>query len=105
GDPCMSPSTETTSVGRGLERWRRWLLLQGNDGYRRDGWRLLAADMRGWLGARTLLAVVVLALSGAWFAMNAVTTPREAHGLMTRLFGVGALLAGAGLFASDQRQG
>ena len=100
-----NPSDAVTNTGRGLERLRRRIALIGNDAYRRDGWRLLLADMRGWLGVRTLLAVVVLAISGAWLAYHSVTTPREAHQLLARLFGFGALLAGAGLFASDQRQG
>src|SRR5690606_3290128 len=100
-----NPSDAVTNTGRGLERLRRRIALIGNDAYRRDGWRLLLADMRGWLCVRTLLAAVVLAISGAWLAYHSVTTPREAHQLLARLFGFGALLAGAGLFASDQRQG
>ncbi len=95
----------STGTGRGLQRLGRWIALLGDDAYRRDGWRLLLADLRGWLGARTLLAVALLAASGAWLAANTITTPREAHELLARLFGIGAMLAGAGLFATDQRQG
>lgn len=74
-------------------------------GYRRDFWKLVITEIRAVLGLRLWPVLLVAGAAAWWLAMHPPATAGEAYTLLHRGFGALAILLGAPIFASEQRQG
>lgn len=100
-----TPSSEDTTIAVRLRRVRARLALWRDDGFRRDGYRLLWAGLKGLAGMRLVVALGLLAATGAWIVQRQVDSPASGCEVLIRLFGLATLLASASIYAADQRQG
>lgn len=94
-----------TGLGWAIRRAVAALALWREADYRRDAYRMFFLGLRGLVGLRAGVALLLLAAAGGFLLRFGVTTPREGYELLARLFGLAALLASGTIYASDQRQG
>lgn len=96
-------------VVSGVAEWTRrqkdLALLWLDADYRRDFYRLVGLGLRGLMGVRLSVALLLLAAAGVYLFATEVQTAREAVHMLVRLFGGATLLAAAPIYAEDQRQG
>jgi len=99
------PPAQQGAVARTLRRWRALVGLWFNSDYRRGYYKLLAVELRVFLGVRLFAAIGLLAGCVAWVLTREVVDARVAYTFLSRAFGVIAILLAAPIYAAEQRQG
>jgi hypothetical protein len=107
----MTPDTTTSTpahhgaVARALRRWRGLIGLWFNSEYRRGYYKLVAIELRVFLGVRLFAAIGLLAGCVFWLLTRDVVDAGIAYSFLARAFGVIAILLAAPIYAAEQRQG
>ena len=100
-----SMTPEQPRVGAWLRRLGRRVGLWRDPAFRRDMFRLIVLGLRGMVGVRLGVALVLLAAAGFYVLWRAVDSPAQGYELLARLFGIATLLMAAPMYAAEQKQG
>lgn len=99
----MNP--EPPRVRAWLSRTGRRLGLWRDPAFRRDLYRLVILGLRGMLGVRLGVALVLLGAAGLSLLWQVVDSADQGFDLLARLFGIATLLMAAPMYAAEQKQG
>ncbi|MCB2155179.1 hypothetical protein KQI84_09850 [bacterium] len=97
--------TEPPRVSAWLRRTGRRIGLWRDPAYRRDMFRLVILGLRGMVGVRLGVALVLLGAAGLYLLWQAVDSATGGYDLLARLFGIATLLMAAPMYAAEQKQG
>jgi hypothetical protein len=88
-----------------FRRTGRQLALLRDDEFRRGGYRLALLGLRGLIGVRPVMGLLVAVAVGVYLFHTEVATAAEAYRFLMVFAGLGAMVASATMFAGEQRQG